>query len=279
VSEPGAGTGGVAGTGDLHWYHTLELPGGELTPGWFDTRRTVARMPWPERPLEGRRCLDVGTWDGFWAFEMERRGAAEVVAIDLDEPGGWDWPAGSPPGSMQMLELVKAGNCAFDTARAALGSGVQRQDLSVYDLDPERVGRFDLVFIGSLLLHLRDPVRALQRIRAVTRGEAIVADTIELIPSLRWPRRPVARLEGHDRPLWWQPNAAALRRMVQAAGFEIVDRTGIYFIPLGKGHPRAPLHRQWRDALTPAGRERLIARWPGIPHTAVRARPAPTAAA
>ncbi|PWU24508.1 MAG: TIGR04290 family methyltransferase, partial [Candidatus Rokuibacteriota bacterium] len=31
-------------------------------------------MPWPAA-LSGQRWLDVGTMGGFWAFEMERRGA------------------------------------------------------------------------------------------------------------------------------------------------------------------------------------------------------------
>jgi 2-polyprenyl-3-methyl-5-hydroxy-6-metoxy-1,4-benzoquinol methylase len=34
--------------------------------------------------------------------------------------------------------------------------------MSVYDLSPERVGRFDVVVCGSLLLHMRDPARALE---------------------------------------------------------------------------------------------------------------------
>lgn len=37
-------------------------------------------------PWEGMCALNVGTWDGFWAFEMERRGA-EVVALNLDDWG------------------------------------------------------------------------------------------------------------------------------------------------------------------------------------------------
>src|SRR5207302_43882 len=40
------------------WYHTLELPGGVVTPGWFDLRPIVGRLPWPE--VRGARCLDVG---------------------------------------------------------------------------------------------------------------------------------------------------------------------------------------------------------------------------
>ena len=75
------------------WYHTLELAPGVVTPGWFDLRPVAPRLPWPD--LTGKRCLDVGTFDGFWAFEMERRGAAEVVAADILDPLQWDWPAGA----------------------------------------------------------------------------------------------------------------------------------------------------------------------------------------
>src|SRR2546429_10019624 len=80
----------------LEWYNTLELGPGMETPGWHDTRPIVNQVPFPAS-LEGKRCLDVGTFDGFWAFEMERRGAAEVVAIDILNPDEWDWPLGSRP--------------------------------------------------------------------------------------------------------------------------------------------------------------------------------------
>ena len=62
-----------------------------MTAGWFDTRATVRKVPLPAS-LAGKRCLDVGTWDGFWAFEMERRGAESVLAIDLQDQDQWDWP-------------------------------------------------------------------------------------------------------------------------------------------------------------------------------------------
>ncbi len=78
------------------WYHAIELPGGIVTQGQFDTITAAKRVPLPAS-LRGRRCLDVGTANGFWAFEMERRGAAEVVAVDVDDAGGYDWP-GTPTG-------------------------------------------------------------------------------------------------------------------------------------------------------------------------------------
>ena len=64
---------------EVAWYHTMRLPQGIVTPGNFNTLEELERVPLPSS-LDGRRCLDVGTADGFWAFEMERRGAAEVVA-------------------------------------------------------------------------------------------------------------------------------------------------------------------------------------------------------
>jgi tRNA (mo5U34)-methyltransferase len=93
--------GGLAKTGEslservaaIEWYHTLELAPGVVTPGWFDTRAVVAQLPLPPS-LDGKRCLDVGTFDGFWAFEMERRGGS-VTAIDVIDPLEWDWPVNS----------------------------------------------------------------------------------------------------------------------------------------------------------------------------------------
>ncbi len=55
------------------WYHTLELPG-LTTHGTFDMRQYVPRYGLPAS-LEGKRVLEVGTWDGFWAFEFESAAA------------------------------------------------------------------------------------------------------------------------------------------------------------------------------------------------------------
>src|ERR1051325_3342075 len=47
-SRPG---GIVAASSDevrnFAWYHTLELPGGVVTPGMFDTRPAAAKIPMP----------------------------------------------------------------------------------------------------------------------------------------------------------------------------------------------------------------------------------------
>ena len=252
----------------LQWYHTLELPPGVLTPGWFDTRGVVASLPLP-RSLEGKRCLDVGTFDGFWAFEMERRGADEVVAIDVLDPLEWDWPANTKPETVAEIGKRKAGGAGFDLAKRALGSSVRRIPLSVYDLSEEHAGRFDFVYLGSLLLHLRDPVRALERLRGVCTDELLVVDSIDLLLTAIFPRRPVATLDARGRPWWWTANRAGIVRMVEAGGFQIVGRPGTVYMPPGSGQPVGPVTPL--SLLRASGREATIKSWRGDPHAVVRA--------
>jgi tRNA (mo5U34)-methyltransferase len=253
----------------LEWYHTLELAPGIVTPGWFDTRPIAGVVPIPA-DLTGKRCLDIGTFDGFWAFEMERRGAAEVVAIDVLDPARWDWPAGSEQATMEAIGRRKARGAGFVLAAEALGSSVTRNELSIYELDPEQIGRFDVIYLGSLLLHLRDPVGALEKVRAVCRGELVVVDAID-VPLSRH-RRPLATLDAVGRPWWWKPNPAGLRKMVEAAAFEVVRGPEQVFIPVGTGQnvPKLPL----RSLIRKAAREVWSLSRRGDPHAALLARPA-----
>ena len=253
------------------WYHTLELAPGVVTPGYQDTRPIVDRIPFPAT-LAGKRCLDVGTFDGFWAFEMERRGAREVLAIDVIDPAEWDWPVGSAPETIAKIGAAKSEGRGFEIARRELGSSVERLERSVYELDEREVGRFDLVYLGSLLVHLRDPVRALERVRSVCDGMLIVVDGVDLALSTLLPRRPIARLDGRGRPWWWYANMAGLARMVEAGGFEVVDGPSRLFMPPGAGHP---LVRRSQLGLlrSSEGRHALTIAWKGDPHAVVVARP------
>ncbi|HXA54475.1 MAG TPA: hypothetical protein VNV37_06325, partial [Solirubrobacteraceae bacterium] len=121
------------------WYHCIRLAPGMVTPGEFDTLDELERIPFPAS-LSGKRCLDIGTADGFWAFEMERRGASEVVAIDLRDPARFDWP-----GNVDLAQRAGWDNGGglwrgFDVVHEALGSRVQWRELAVYELAPATIG-------------------------------------------------------------------------------------------------------------------------------------------
>ncbi len=211
------------------WYQAIRLPGDIVTPGNFDTLAQLEQVPFPVS-LKGRRCLDVGTADGFWAFEMERRGAKEVIAIDVRDPSRMDWP-GPPKSDAEMRVAMRPdiGEHSFDIASEALGSHVQWRELSVYDLTPELVGEFDFVFMGSLLLHLRDPVAAVAAIAGVLRGKLLSVDALSLLLTILHPKQPIARLEAPGWPMWWALNLAAYHHVFDAAGLKIDDRGGPFF--------------------------------------------------
>jgi tRNA (mo5U34)-methyltransferase len=212
------------------WYHTLELGDGVVTPtAMFDHRPVLDRYPVPD-DLSGQRCLDVGTMDGFWAFEMERRGAADVTAIDLDDPNQLDWPASLRSGE-KSLDETKAER--FALAKRALGSSVTRVTMSAYDLSPQ-LGRFDFVFCGDLLLHLKDPITPIERIFSVCDGSAVIVNPIKRFRRYR-DRVPLAQFDGIDEFEWWMTNLAGLERIVRAAGFGRTEVSEPFELPFRSG--------------------------------------------
>ena len=228
------------------WFHTIDLPDGSCTPGVFDMRGSSTRLDWPS--LEGARCLDVGTCDGFWAFEIERRGAAEVVAIDVDDPERLDLPREVREANADTLrESAARRRRRFELAAGALSSKARRLSCSVFDLDPATHGLFDFVFCGTLLIHVREPVRALESIARVCKGELLLLETVDARLDFWRGSTPCARLE--PAPMqWWRANTAGLRRMLGLAGFEIVSSSRHFITPNGAGldfgrPPRGPLGR------------------------------------
>ena len=211
------------------WYHSIELAPGIVTPGRVDLRAAANRLL-PD-DLSGVRALDVGTFDGFWAFEMERRGA-EVMAIDLDVIGAAEWPPLSRARLTRESESLGTElGLGFRLAGEVLRTRVERVVCSVYELDAEAIsGTVDFVFSGAILLHLRDPVRALERMHQTLRpgGELRLLEPFSPRLTLTSPRRPAASFQAAAGAFnWWVPNLAALGSYLAAASFREIERTAI----------------------------------------------------
>ena len=141
-----------------HWHQRWEIFQGIFTPGRNSVEAMLGNSGVPV-DLSGKRVLDVGTFNGCCAFECERRGASEIIALDLQTPE----------------EL------GFTALKTALRSNrVRYHRGSVYHLDPEEIGTFDMILFFGVLYHLRYPLLAIDQLRRVSRGtiycETLVID-------------------------------------------------------------------------------------------------------
>ena len=196
------------------WYHIMELAPGLSTPGIYDPRQHLEEMGFP-RDLRGKTVLDIGTYDGFFSFEAERRGARAVLAVDRHP----------------------ADHCGFALAHEILGSRVEYREASVYDLTPEAFGSFDVVIFPGVFYHLRHPLLALDRIHSVCREymflETHVLDSAFLHDGRRMPLDELHpalsasailqfyaddELNG-DRSNWFAATVRCVELMVRNAGF------------------------------------------------------------
>ncbi len=185
-------------------YHSFELPDGRVLRGAMSLdwqRERLAAFGLPD-DLHGKRVLDIGPWDGYYTFEMERRGA-DVTAIDYVD-----------------LDTFRELHRAFQ-------SRARYERMDVYELDPNTMGTFDIVLCLGVLYHLKHPLLALERICAVTKdtcvidtfvtdGEQWLNGSRSAMPSLEFYER--AELAG-QLDNWCGPNVNAIPALARAAGF------------------------------------------------------------
>ena len=201
----------------MPWYHTLDLPGGIVTPGRYDLRDLPARLPIPSS-LEGLRCLDVGSFDRLLGVRARAARCERGRQLDLDDGLAQDWQRPAER-SEERAATTSYARRSFELARRAFDSSVTRVDGSVYDIETAGLGEFDFVFVGSLLLHLRDPIGALVALRNVTRGSLLSLEPISPVLALLRRRSPSATLATFEDNHWWIPNPAGHLRYLTAAGF------------------------------------------------------------
>lgn len=161
----------------MKWFHRIDLGNGIVTPGVDDSPGKLKALELPS--LAGKTVLDIGASDGLFSFAAERAGASRVLAVDAPawEDTGW-------LGSKQ----------AFDFAREALNSKVEDLHCDLYDLTPERVGTFDVVFFLGVLYHMEDPLGSLRHVARLT-NELLVVETLIDVTWTSVPRRRSTRAQ------------------------------------------------------------------------------------
>lgn len=184
------------------WHQRFELVPGVWTPGVSPIAWLCHEAQVPA-DLTGRTVLDIGTTNGGTAFELERRGAARVVAADIFGP---DWF-----GVRALTEF--------------LDSKVEFVQATVYELAERFPEPFDLVICWGVLYHLRHPLLALDNLRAVTGGEASLETAVcdaELPRRMR--ERRLTRFYRRDElsgdsSNWFAPTVTTLEDWAGSSGF------------------------------------------------------------
>jgi tRNA (mo5U34)-methyltransferase len=206
------------------WFQNIDLLGVQTAPAHFlgdyptlKWKRFAHLLP---QDMSGMSVLDIGCNAGFYSFEMKRRGAKRVVAVDFDD---------------YYLEQARF-------AAEVLGHGdIDFRRMSVYDVGA--LGeRFDLVLFMGLIYHLRHPLLALDLIHAHVAKDLLLYQSLqrgspeiepierdydfwetEIFERPSYPRLHfVEHKYSHDETNWWIPNAACSAAMLRSAGFQVM---------------------------------------------------------
>ncbi|MGD1843932.1 MAG: DUF1698 domain-containing protein, partial [Salibacteraceae bacterium] len=132
-----------------NWYHRIPVGHGLVTPGNdMDYHPDIWKMI--DRALDSidfnhKKVIDIGCRDGYFSFDVERRGAGSVLGIDND----------LSQGTKEFLIPY------FD-------SKVKMKEENLYNLSPERLGHFDVVLFLGVHYQLRYPNWGLKKMEDLT---------------------------------------------------------------------------------------------------------------
>jgi tRNA (mo5U34)-methyltransferase len=213
-----------------YWFHTFALNRAEgiYAPGYARDHRY--RIPAIPKSFEGVAVLDIGSFDGFYAFLAESRGADRVVAVDNEQYVDW-------VRARWGVELE--GGEGFAAIKRLLGSKVDYRKLDALEVD--RLGQsFDFIFCCGILHRVEEPTRLLQVIRRrLAAGGHVLLETHGVFEDAG-DGAPVHRyapgeVYPHDDYVYFGFTPAGLELLAAQSGFtgfELVDA------PEVDGHPR-----------------------------------------
>ena len=212
------------------WFHTFALDAEHriYTPGVARDHRY--RVPFFPASFAGQRVLDVGTFDGFYAFLAEFRGADRVVAVDNEQYIDW-------VRARWGVELE--GGEGFRAVHDLLGSRVEYRKLDALELDCLDE-TFGFIFCCGILHRVEAPRRLLEVLhrrmapggRTLLETHGVFADSRDGDPIHRYAP---GEVYPDDEYVYWgftEGGLDLLAREAGWAGFELFDA------PLIDGHPR-----------------------------------------
>lgn len=204
-------------------------------------------------PLDGRKVLDVGCGNGYYALQMRKAGAALVIGVD--------------PTLLFVMQFLAINT--FERNPAVFVLPLRLEEL------PPADGAFDTTFSMGVLYHQRSPIEHLRQLRAtLRRGGQLVLETIYVPGEESFARTPQDRY-ARMRNVWLLPTIAELTTWLQRSAYrdiEIIDRS-ITTTEEQRSTEWMPFE-SLREALHPEDPMRTVEGWPA-PHRVVITATAP----
>lgn len=190
------------------WHHSFVLSDGTRVSGGktLETLQREFDAIFAPLDLHGRTVLDIGAWNGAFAFEAVRRGAARVLAVDL-----YTWVDPRFRGLERFLYVRKDSGCY----------NVDYRILDVRDINRAAVGSFDVVLFLDVLYHLREPLSIFDRLAEIAEECLVLQTYLDQVDDVSYPAMryfPGDELAG-DPSNWWGPNQACVEALLGTSGF------------------------------------------------------------
>jgi len=192
-----------------HGYHTLKFPNGYVLKGRWDMSKCLQYFQIPD-DLTGKTVLDIGPANGYFSFEMYKRGAKEVVALDVYD------------------------DCWSEDLNTLMNTKVKFIKKSITTID-ESFGKFDIVFCSNMLQHHSDLPGNIERIKMLTKEMAILCigimgDSNNKVPLARFVGGPGGLGGGSYLGFYWKPNMKCFIDIAKFAGFSNVKEISTFTV-------------------------------------------------
>ncbi|MBT8102665.1 MAG: tRNA 5-methoxyuridine(34)/uridine 5-oxyacetic acid(34) synthase CmoB [Gammaproteobacteria bacterium] len=224
----------------------FSVAGVEIDAEWRSDRKW-ARLAGAVQALDGRRVLDVGCGNGYYALQMRKAGASIVIGVD--------------PTLVYVMQFLAINTFERDANIFVL-------PLRLEELPPAR-SSFDTTFSMGVLYHQRSPIDHLRRLRTTLRPDGqLVLETIYVPGQESYACTPKDRY-ARMRNVWLLPTIAELTTWLARSGYrdiEIVDRS-ITNADEQRTTEWMPFE-SLREALDPDDPSRTVEGWPA-PHRVV----------
>jgi tRNA (mo5U34)-methyltransferase len=192
-------------------------------------------------PLAGRRVLDVGCGNGYYALRMAAAGASAVLGID--------------PTLLYVMQFL-----AVTVHRGPLPVAVL--PLRLEEL-PDAGRVFDATFSMGVLYHQRSPIEHLRQLRATLRpGGQLVLETIFVPGEESYACTPADRY-ARMKNVWLLPTLAELATWLRRTGFRDVEIVDTAITTTGEQRSTEWMRfESLAEALDPDDPDKTVEGWP-----------------